>query len=165
MGTACSSCFKGETTAIIQPDMVNEQHTWSAEKKQKCYQQCYQLQAARRRIQEEAAERRRQENENRGIKDPEKVRRQQQRAAQIEKDELEAAKLGAGNPSLKVNRVFGILCIIFFFWPNTNLIFWRYFIFSGKRIECIDTWTKYIFIYVPYIYILNLMTLIKMWKV
>lgn len=60
------------------------------------------LQAARRRIQEEAAERRRQESENRGIKDPEKVRRQQQRAAQMEKDELEAAKHGAGNPSLKV---------------------------------------------------------------
>lgn len=60
------------------------------------------LQAVRRRIQEEAAERRRQESENRGIKDPEKVRRQQQRAAQMEKDELEAAKHGAGNPSLKV---------------------------------------------------------------
>lgn len=53
-------------------------------------------------MQEEAAERRRQESENRGIKDPEKVRRQQQRAAQMEKDELEAAKHGAGNPSLKV---------------------------------------------------------------
>lgn len=62
------------------------------------------FQAARRRVQEEAAERRRQENENRGIKNPEKVRHQQQRAAQMEKDELEATKRGAGNPSLKVNE-------------------------------------------------------------
>lgn len=58
-------------------------------------------QAARRRIQEEAAERRRQESENRGIKDPEKVRRQQEKAAELERRELEAAKQG-GNPTLKV---------------------------------------------------------------
>lgn len=55
-------------------------------------------------MQVEAAERRRQESENRGIKDPEKVRRMQERAAKLEKDELEAAKLGIGNPSLKVNN-------------------------------------------------------------
>lgn len=61
-------------------------------------------QAARRRLQEEAAERRRQETEQRGIKDPEKVRRQQQRAAEMEREELEAAKRGNGNPALKVNR-------------------------------------------------------------
>lgn len=53
-------------------------------------------------MQMEAAERRRQESENRGIKNPDKVRRMQERAAQLEKDELEAAKLGAGNPALRV---------------------------------------------------------------
>lgn len=60
------------------------------------------LQAARRRLQEEAAERRRQESENRGIKDPEKVRRQQQRALELEQRELEAARHGDGGPALKV---------------------------------------------------------------
>lgn len=53
-------------------------------------------------MQMEAAERRRQESENRGIKNPDKVRRMQERSAQMEKDELEAAKLGAANPTLKV---------------------------------------------------------------
>lgn len=54
-------------------------------------------------MQVEAAERRRMESENRGIKDPEKVKRMQQRAAKLEADELEAAKQGAlGNPTLKV---------------------------------------------------------------
>lgn len=57
-------------------------------------------------MQMEAAERRRQESENRGIKNPDKVRRMQERAAQLEKDELEAAKLGTANPTLKVmNRL------------------------------------------------------------
>lgn len=53
-------------------------------------------------MQVEAAERRRIENENRGIKDPEKVRRQQQRAAKMELDELEIAKKGMANPALRV---------------------------------------------------------------
>lgn len=54
-------------------------------------------------MQVEAAERRRIESENRGIKDPEKVKRMQQRAAKLEADESEAAKYGAmGNPALKV---------------------------------------------------------------
>lgn len=59
-------------------------------------------QVTRRQMQVEAAERRRMEMENRGIKDPEKVRRQQQRAAKMESDEIEAAKKGFGNPALKV---------------------------------------------------------------
>lgn len=53
-------------------------------------------------MQVEAAERRRQESENRGIKNPDKVRRMQERAAQMEKDEIEAAKLGGANPNLRV---------------------------------------------------------------
>lgn len=61
------------------------------------------VKAARRQMQVEAAERRRQESENRGIKDPEKVRRMQERAAKLEKDELEAAKQGLGQPALRVN--------------------------------------------------------------
>lgn len=63
-------------------------------------------------MQVEAAERRRQENENRGIKNPDKVRRMQDRAAQLEKSEQEAAKLGGTNPSLKVIKpfIFKSLC-------------------------------------------------------
>lgn len=53
-------------------------------------------------MQMEAAERRRVESENRGIKDPEKVRRMQERAAKLEKEELEAAKNG-GRATLKVS--------------------------------------------------------------
>lgn len=53
-------------------------------------------------MQMEAAERRQRESENRGIKDPEKVRRMQERAAKMEKDEIEAAKHGIGEPTLKV---------------------------------------------------------------
>lgn len=60
------------------------------------------FQAARRQMQVEAAERRRQENEARGIKNPEKVSRLQQRAEQIEKVELEAAK--RGEPVLRVRH-------------------------------------------------------------
>lgn len=55
-------------------------------------------------MQVEAAEKRRLESENRGIKDPEKVRRMQERAAKMEAEELEAAKRGIGNPALKVSN-------------------------------------------------------------
>lgn len=61
------------------------------------------MQATRRQMQVEAAERRRVENENRGIKDPTKVRRMQERAEKMERDELEAAKQG-GNPALRVEK-------------------------------------------------------------
>lgn len=50
----------------------------------------------------EAAEKRRQENEQRGIKDPEKVKRQQQRSEELQRREEEAARMG-GQPVLKVN--------------------------------------------------------------
>lgn len=52
----------------------------------------------------EAAEKRQRENETRGIQDPEKVKRLQQRAADTERRENEAAKYGSGGaPVLKVN--------------------------------------------------------------
>lgn len=60
-------------------------------------------------MQEEAAERRRQENEHRGIKDIDKVRRQQEKAQEMERRELEAAKSGDGGPSLRVNDIFIII--------------------------------------------------------
>lgn len=75
-------------------------------------------QAARRRIQEEAAERRRQETENRGIKDPEKVRRQQEKAAELERRELEAAKQG-GTPTLKVQFKWPLMVFETFQTKNT----------------------------------------------
>lgn len=56
-------------------------------------------------MQVEAAEKRRLENEKRGVKDPDKVRRMQERAAKLEQEELEAAKRSIGNPSLKVKRL------------------------------------------------------------
>uniref|UniRef100_A0A1Q3FYN9 Putative secreted protein n=1 Tax=Culex tarsalis TaxID=7177 RepID=A0A1Q3FYN9_CULTA len=74
----CSSCFKGSTEELLQP---------SAE--------------MRRQQQLEAAERRREQSENRGIKDPEKVRRMQQRAQESERREQEAARMGGGQPVLK----------------------------------------------------------------
>ncbi|XP_055373519.1 uncharacterized protein LOC129606913 [Condylostylus longicornis] len=55
----------------------------------------------RRKQAEEAAERRRLENERRGIKDPEKFKRQQAKAQEMEKREMEAAKIGGGNPNLR----------------------------------------------------------------
>lgn len=55
-------------------------------------------------MQVEAAEKRRQESENRGIKDPEKVRRMQERAAKMELEEMEAAKKGMANPALRVSN-------------------------------------------------------------
>ncbi|XP_053696217.1 small VCP/p97-interacting protein [Sabethes cyaneus] len=74
----CSSCFKGAETETLSP---------SAE--------------VRRQQQLEAAERRRVQNETRGIKDPEKVRRMQQKAQELEKREEEAARIGGFQPTLK----------------------------------------------------------------
>lgn len=42
------------------------------------------------------------ENETRGIKDIDKVRRQQQRAQEMEKRETDAAKYGSNEPALRV---------------------------------------------------------------
>lgn len=80
MGSACSSCFKGEADSILTPDAVT-----------------------RRKLQEEAAQRRQQDNASRGIKDPEKVRRQQLKAEELERREREADR--QGNPTLKVNNI------------------------------------------------------------
>lgn len=52
----------------------------------------------------EAAEKRRLENESRGIKDLDKVKRQQQRDAERDRIESEMAKQGSGNANLKVNH-------------------------------------------------------------
>lgn len=60
------------------------------------------FQVARRQMQMEAAERRRQESESRGIRNPEKVSRLQQRAERLEKEELAAAK--RGEPVLRVRE-------------------------------------------------------------
>ncbi|EDW18388.1 small VCP/p97-interacting protein [Drosophila mojavensis] len=55
----------------------------------------------RRNQQLEAAERRRQENESRGVKNLDKVRRQQQRALDMERREEEAARQGDNGPTLR----------------------------------------------------------------
>lgn len=79
-------------------------------------------------MQEEAADRRRQENESRGVKDPEKVRRMQQRAKDLENQEIAAQR--SGEPALKVglhltsDSVFAVL-----------LLTYIHLIFSGKQIE------------------------------
>lgn len=51
----------------------------------------------------DAAEKRRQENEHRGIKNPDSVRRQQQRAEEMQRREEEAARQGQGQSNLRVN--------------------------------------------------------------
>uniref|UniRef100_A0A2M4ATH5 Uncharacterized protein n=1 Tax=Anopheles triannulatus TaxID=58253 RepID=A0A2M4ATH5_9DIPT len=74
----CSSCFGGSAEEeLISPDIET-----------------------RRQQQREAAERRRIEQESRGIKDLDKVRRQQQRAQDLERREQEAARMG-NQPTLK----------------------------------------------------------------
>ncbi|XP_017861508.1 PREDICTED: small VCP/p97-interacting protein [Drosophila arizonae] len=55
----------------------------------------------RRSQQLEAAERRRQENESRGVKNLDKVRRQQQRALDMERREEVAARQGDNGPTLR----------------------------------------------------------------
>lgn len=58
-------------------------------------------QETRRRQQVEAAEKRRMEAESRGVKDPEKIKRQQKRVEDLEKREQVVTK--DGGPSLRVN--------------------------------------------------------------
>ncbi|XP_054273065.1 small VCP/p97-interacting protein [Macrosteles quadrilineatus] len=65
----CKSCLKGSSSDYTTPDMET-----------------------RRRQQVEAVEKRLKEQENRGIKDPEKVRRMQERSNELERLEREAAR-------------------------------------------------------------------------
>ncbi|XP_026477819.1 small VCP/p97-interacting protein [Ctenocephalides felis] len=74
----CSSCFNPTSDEIPQPDM-----------------------AIRRAQMAEAAEKRRIENESRGIKDIDKVRRQQQKAAELEKRQNEIDRQGGGGDLLR----------------------------------------------------------------
>lgn len=62
------------------------------------------MKESRRRRQMEAAEKRRQENENRGIKDVERLRRQQQRQLDIERRQEEAMSQNNQSSNLKVNH-------------------------------------------------------------
>ncbi|XP_055642206.1 small VCP/p97-interacting protein [Toxorhynchites rutilus septentrionalis] len=73
----CLSCCRGSSEELLTPDAE-----------------------LRRKQQLDAAERRRVQNETRGIKDPEKVRRMQQKAQETEKREQEAAKMGNTQPVL-----------------------------------------------------------------
>lgn len=84
------------------------------------------MQEMRRKLQQEAAERRRLENENRGIKDPDKVRRQQLRAEEVERREEEAWRSGGGQPNLRVRKWFSRRTLI-------NSCLSR---FSGKQLNC-----------------------------
>ncbi|XP_046669157.1 small VCP/p97-interacting protein [Homalodisca vitripennis] len=63
----CSSCFKGSSADFTTPDMET-----------------------RRRQQVEAAERRQREQENRGIKNPERVKKMQLRSEELDKLEMQA---------------------------------------------------------------------------
>ncbi|XP_039288356.1 small VCP/p97-interacting protein isoform X2 [Nilaparvata lugens] len=55
----------------------------------------------RRRQLAEAADKRQQEQENRGIKDPEKVKRMKQRSEEMERRQEEAARHGGSGSELK----------------------------------------------------------------
>lgn len=70
------------------------------------------MQTVRRQQQLEAAERRRVENETRGIKDPEKVRRMQQKAEETARREEEAARMGGGQSALRVSSKLSMLCYV-----------------------------------------------------
>lgn len=64
-------------------------------------------QEQRRQLQLEAAEKRAQTNATRGIQDPDKVRRMQERSQRLEQLEEEAARKGiGGEPVLKVRSQF-----------------------------------------------------------
>ncbi|XP_063695831.1 small VCP/p97-interacting protein [Culicoides brevitarsis] len=79
MGNLCDSCFGNQREELIE-DIDPE---------------------TRRQQALEAAERRRQETENRGIKDPEKVKRMEERSRRLEQMEIEAAKKGMGQAELR----------------------------------------------------------------
>ncbi|KAG5667102.1 hypothetical protein PVAND_015101 [Polypedilum vanderplanki] len=81
MGNLCGSCFKGTADAsdLLTPDAET-----------------------RRRQMAEAAERRQQEQSNRGIKNPESVKRMQNKSQETERLERERAMAGSGGqPNLK----------------------------------------------------------------
>ncbi|CRL00036.1 CLUMA_CG013324, isoform A [Clunio marinus] len=72
MGNLCGPCFKGSGEAeLITPDLQTKRQQMA-----------------------EAAQRRLQEQENRGIKNPESVRRNQQKALERERMENEAGQTG-----------------------------------------------------------------------
>lgn len=72
------SCCKGTSEELITPDKET-----------------------RRRQLAEAAERRLQDNQNRGIKDPERVRRMEKKAEELERYERENAMKGPGEAPLR----------------------------------------------------------------
>ncbi|XP_070508376.1 small VCP/p97-interacting protein [Chironomus tepperi] len=81
MGNLCGPCFRGsaDTSDLITPDADT-----------------------RRRQMAEAAERRQQEQQHRGIKNPESVKRMQEKTAETERLERELAMAGGNNqPALK----------------------------------------------------------------
>lgn len=74
----CTSCFKSSSADFTTPDMETRRHQ-----------------------QAQAAERRMREQENRGIKDPDKVKRMQQRSDNIQRLEDEAARHSSQGGGLK----------------------------------------------------------------
>ncbi|XP_075227594.1 small VCP interacting protein [Lycorma delicatula] len=68
----CYSCCKDSATDYVTPDMET-----------------------RRQQQAQAAERRFREQESRGVKDPERIKRMQQKSEEIEKRQEEALKYGS----------------------------------------------------------------------
>ncbi|XP_039288358.1 small VCP/p97-interacting protein isoform X4 [Nilaparvata lugens] len=72
------SCCRGNSVDFTTPDMET-----------------------RRRQLAEAADKRQQEQENRGIKDPEKVKRMKQRSEEMERRQEEAARHGGSGSELK----------------------------------------------------------------
>ncbi|KAG8231563.1 hypothetical protein J437_LFUL011741 [Ladona fulva] len=81
---ALLSCCKPSSSEYTVPEIVSVVRT----------------QETRRKQMAEAAEKRLKEQESRGIKDPEKVKRQQQRAEEMERRAEEASKQG-GQGGLK----------------------------------------------------------------
>ena len=83
---------------------------------------------SRRRRQVEAAEKRRQDNENRGIRDVERLRRQQQRQLDIERRQEEAMMQNNQSSNLKVYyKIINIRRCSFYLLTNEKSK-----LFSGK---------------------------------
>lgn len=88
----------------------------------------YNVKESRRRRQMEAAEKRRRENENRGIKDVERLRRQQQHQLDIERRQEEAMAQNNQSSNLKVYyKINNMHQCSFYFLTNEKCKF-----FSGK---------------------------------
>jgi len=104
MGVCLSCCGQSAEETNLMPSPVSlgvfKKTLWNLRKTLE--KPVWFFQEERRQQQLDAAEKRRQENEHRGIKNPDSVRRQQERAEELQRREEEAARQGQGQSNLRV---------------------------------------------------------------